>query len=275
MKMKFYNDVKKYSIKQAAALTGINEKTLRYYDELHLLTPLYRNAKSKYRYYTIKQFYQIENLQLAKRFGLSMKDYTSLQVKGFEIAQGEFQESDSAYEQVIKNHRLQIEQLEAQIAIMEQFRQNLGHFQEYLATGQHYRTKLEDMCLLVTPMDPSGNFEDTSHKARALSHDPRYQNFLTPYWGVLLDTSALRQGRHKVSFQYCRLNTFIKDENTLLIKGGSFDTLISRAWIDEDTEKLSRFLTSHPCADPYVMAEELAVFDEVDNIHHQIFFRCS
>ena len=65
----FFDDKKQYTIKQTAKLTDIHEKSLRYYDELHVVSPFYRNEENGYRFYTIKQFYELENLKLAKYLG--------------------------------------------------------------------------------------------------------------------------------------------------------------------------------------------------------------
>ena len=46
---------KKYAIGEVAALSGISAKTLRYYDDIKLLSPEYRDTKSNYRYYSDQQ----------------------------------------------------------------------------------------------------------------------------------------------------------------------------------------------------------------------------
>ena len=44
-----------YSIRQLAALAGVSTRTLRYYDEIHLLKPA-RVNEAGYRYYREKVF---------------------------------------------------------------------------------------------------------------------------------------------------------------------------------------------------------------------------
>ncbi|MBR3788342.1 MAG: MerR family DNA-binding transcriptional regulator, partial [Firmicutes bacterium] len=44
--------VKKYSIGEVAEMCSVSIKTLRYYDQIGLVIPEFRNEESKYRYYS-------------------------------------------------------------------------------------------------------------------------------------------------------------------------------------------------------------------------------
>ena len=46
---------KRYAIGEVSILCNIPIKTLRYYDEIELLQPKYRNTESNYRYYSKEQ----------------------------------------------------------------------------------------------------------------------------------------------------------------------------------------------------------------------------
>ncbi len=60
-----------YSIKQIADLAGVSIRTLRYYDEIGLLTPAYR-SESGYRYYDRKELLILQQILFYKSFGISL-----------------------------------------------------------------------------------------------------------------------------------------------------------------------------------------------------------
>ena len=67
-------NVKKMTIGQMAALNHISEQTLRLYDREGLLSPLYRDEKSGYRYYDIRQSAQLDIIQYMKALGMPLKE---------------------------------------------------------------------------------------------------------------------------------------------------------------------------------------------------------
>lgn len=63
-----------YTIGETASITGIPVRTLRFYDEQHLLKPEKRDVKTNYRYYTEKQLSQALRIKILKKLGLSLDD---------------------------------------------------------------------------------------------------------------------------------------------------------------------------------------------------------
>ncbi|MDD3839773.1 MAG: MerR family transcriptional regulator [Clostridia bacterium] len=61
------------SIGEMAALNHISIQTLRYYDKIDLLKPVYVDQQTNYRYYDIKQSAQIDMIQYMKSLGMSLK----------------------------------------------------------------------------------------------------------------------------------------------------------------------------------------------------------
>lgn len=62
-----------YSIKQLAALSGVSKRTLRYYDQIHLLPPKRLNSAG-YRIYGKKQIEQLQKILFFKSFGMSLDE---------------------------------------------------------------------------------------------------------------------------------------------------------------------------------------------------------
>ncbi|MCL2123438.1 MAG: MerR family transcriptional regulator, partial [Desulfovibrionaceae bacterium] len=59
------------SIKDFANFTGINESTLRYYDQIGLVSPSYR-GKNRYRYYLPPQVITINFIKVLTKLGVPL-----------------------------------------------------------------------------------------------------------------------------------------------------------------------------------------------------------
>jgi DNA-binding transcriptional MerR regulator len=66
--------VSHYSIKEAAALTGLPASTLRYYESIGVIAPVGRGETSKHRVYTEEELDQIMSIACLAATGLSVKD---------------------------------------------------------------------------------------------------------------------------------------------------------------------------------------------------------
>jgi len=55
-----------------ARISGINAKTLRYYDDIGLIKPAQTDPATGYRYYALDQIKQIDHIQACKAMGLSL-----------------------------------------------------------------------------------------------------------------------------------------------------------------------------------------------------------
>lgn len=69
---------KRYSIGEVSVNCNIPIKTLRYYDEIELLQPAYRNADSNYRYYSKEQMTTLLIIRRLRAQGFSLKDIKDL-----------------------------------------------------------------------------------------------------------------------------------------------------------------------------------------------------
>ena len=68
------NDYSYFTIGEMARYSGIPAKTLRYYDEIGLFSPAFREPNSDYRYYLRRQLEHALLLQSLKALGMSLKD---------------------------------------------------------------------------------------------------------------------------------------------------------------------------------------------------------
>ena len=60
-------------IKEFAEKSGVSQRTLRHYDQLGLLSPSYR-ADNGYRYYNKDDFSRLQQINILKTFGFSLKE---------------------------------------------------------------------------------------------------------------------------------------------------------------------------------------------------------
>ena len=70
--------VKKYSIGEVAEMCSVSIKTLRYYDQIGLVIPEFRNEESKYRYYSKKQMIKLFIIRQLRKLGFSVKEIKCL-----------------------------------------------------------------------------------------------------------------------------------------------------------------------------------------------------
>ena len=66
------------SIGEMAKMNHITVTTLRLYDELDLLKPVYVNPETNYRYYDIKQNARLDLIQYMKELQMNLKEIKEL-----------------------------------------------------------------------------------------------------------------------------------------------------------------------------------------------------
>ncbi|MGM0216334.1 MerR family transcriptional regulator [Enterococcus sp. AZ109] len=66
-----------YTVKQVADLSGVSSRTLRYYDEIHLLKPA-EISESGYRLYQQQEIDRLQQILIYRSMGLSLKEIKKL-----------------------------------------------------------------------------------------------------------------------------------------------------------------------------------------------------
>lgn len=62
------------SITELAKLRRVTSETLRYYDRIGLLKPVYVDPETKYRYYSIRQYERLGTIKELRQLGMSIED---------------------------------------------------------------------------------------------------------------------------------------------------------------------------------------------------------
>ncbi len=110
-------------IGEAARLVGVPPKTLRYYEDIGLLSPAGR-TDSGYRLYGWRQLEQIEFIRRAKLMGLTLEQIRGLvEVAEEGIPRGVLQHLDKLLEQKLEETERKLEELRA-------FRESLLKYRE-------------------------------------------------------------------------------------------------------------------------------------------------
>ena len=111
-----------YTIKQAAALTGLPASTLRYYESIGVIAPISRGASSKHRVYDEEDLDQLMWVACLAATGMSVSDMR----------------------QYVTNGQLGPSAAGAQIELLEAQQQRLALDAEHLALRQRYvRLKID------------------------------------------------------------------------------------------------------------------------------------
>lgn len=67
-----------YTIGETAALLGVSTQTLRFYDKKGILSPVYTDPDTGYRYYSYRQFHIIDRIKYLQGFGLPLESIETI-----------------------------------------------------------------------------------------------------------------------------------------------------------------------------------------------------
>lgn len=84
-----WKHVESYTVQQAAALTGLSEHTLRYYEKIGLITPVPRQESSGHRRYSSDDLTKLDALACLRATGMpidQMRRYFELRTRGADAA---------------------------------------------------------------------------------------------------------------------------------------------------------------------------------------------
>jgi DNA-binding transcriptional MerR regulator len=137
-----------YTIKEAAALTGLPASTLRYYESIGVIPPISRGASSKHRVYDEDDLDQLMWVACLAATGLSVGDMR----------------------QYVANGRLGRQAASEQVELLEAQAERLVREAEHLAVRQQYVRLKIDFWHAVAAGD-EGRSEELSARARILADE--------------------------------------------------------------------------------------------------------
>ena len=144
--------VKKYSIGEVAEMCSVSIKTLRYYDQIGLVIPEFRNEEIKYRYYSKKQMIKLFIIRQLRKLGFSVKEIKCL-VENLNV-----EEMEDAINNRLEAIDKEIKELEMKKATGENLRERLKIGGDILsrADGIFSDTYMETMENITLEKIPEG-----------------------------------------------------------------------------------------------------------------------
>jgi len=112
----------KFSIREVSEICNIPSKTLRYYDEIALVVPEFRDESSRYRYYSKDQIITLCIIRKLRKMGFGLKAIQSI------ICGNTATDLES-------NIETKLEELEEEIRSLERTYYSMKAFKERLKTG--------------------------------------------------------------------------------------------------------------------------------------------
>src|SRR5262245_51776261 len=118
-----------FRIGHFAKLSQVSVKTLRYYDERGLLTPVQIDRGTGYRYYSIEQLPRLNRILALKGLGLSLDQIAVLLDEVLPAAQlrGMLRLKQVELQEHIREEQARLEQVAARLRLIEQEGSGYGY----------------------------------------------------------------------------------------------------------------------------------------------------
>ena len=149
------------SIGALSKQTGVHIKSLRYYDSLGILRPVYVDSNSGYRYYSLQQIPVVDAIQLCVDLDIPLKDFTDY-----------YMESNSQihYSKLIERGTIlakeKIQTIQERLAKLEKMRSEIERGELIQRSDGMVRCRFPAMNLLLAPYPEN----DAEMKVLALFH---------------------------------------------------------------------------------------------------------
>ncbi|CZT55429.1 MerR family transcriptional regulator [Solibaculum mannosilyticum] len=131
------------TIGQMAKLNGVSQQTLRFYDKMGLLSPVYRGEDNQYRYYNIRQSAVLDIIQYMKSLGISLKDIKhQLDSQDLDYIEKALRQKQRQIDEEIRDLKFQRRAIERTVESFERYRSappDGSILMEYIGKRQMYR----------------------------------------------------------------------------------------------------------------------------------------
>lgn len=177
-----------FSIGEMSKIHNISIKTLRYYDELGLFKPVEVNPDSSYRYYSHRQFEQLNTIKFLKYLGVPLKEikgYMSVHDKGEYLVLLE-------KEQSIIDEQLKVLQ-KMQVSLQRQ-KEEVGNSDAINNIGEVFLVKKPDrqVIRMKTKIYSNYDLEVSLHKLKSMAY--RDQPIVIGLVGLSISQGKLKKG---------------------------------------------------------------------------------
>lgn len=144
---------KYFSIGEVARIKGVTKKTLRFYDQIGLLSPYYVNPSNHYRYYHINQMLQIDVIKAARALDISPIDLIPY-----------FRRKDTdGLMKLLQKHgekvQKKINELQSVLTGIENIQNNIHDSKVSALLNNVYQKDIPERYIITIPFDESANPE--------------------------------------------------------------------------------------------------------------------
>ncbi|WP_310551587.1 MerR family transcriptional regulator [Paenibacillus glufosinatiresistens] len=133
------------SIGEVSKLKGVSVKSLRYYDEMHILKPAYVNPDTGYRYYTQEQLVTLDVIMMCVELNIPLKRFGRYQDESGALR------LDRILEDGQEIARRQAARIQATLARMRRLADSIEAYRRYKDRKGEYRRFIGERNLLTEP----------------------------------------------------------------------------------------------------------------------------
>lgn len=222
------NEKKLYTIGEAAIVTGLSTKTIRYYDSIGLVTPEIKNPANNYRYYTNEQVVYLCMVKRMRRMNCSIEEIQKVvragdietllqQIKSRMVI---LQQEIETRKSILQSSREFVNRLEQAITLKQQSNEE-NLLNEYLLTNMSIEEIPLSRVFSIRKIIPNYNNRETS----------------IDFWNELYDTCEKcgieNMGPSIVTYHSGLLQQFVMQDCDLEFSVKIDDTANENAYIKE------------------------------------------
>ncbi len=145
--------MKKYlSIGEVSKIKRVSHTSLRYYDEIGILTPAYTNPENGYRYYSNSQMLKLDLIIISIELGIPLKDLSHYIQENNELGLEDF----ISYAKNKVNDS--IKKLERDLYFLDTAAKHVKENSVNVFVGEEYTKSIEQRCFLTLPFEMPFSF---------------------------------------------------------------------------------------------------------------------
>ena len=244
-----------YTVGEVSKMTGVSKDTLLYYDKINLFKPQYVNPETKYRYYTYKQFWQLDIIICCKNLGIPIpvirdilltKDSQKI-IEMMKLHQEEAMTRSNYYKKVAEDIDWYVEQYNMVKSITVPSQITVEHFQERRVIYAENENNMKDY--------HSKFLEATKNVLKRTDSFRRSSGFI-------MNPEGIEKNKFMKIGEYAEFESDMEDvvneENYHVIPEGEYACcIVNVVNRDVDFSQLNQWLMEHKIKPELVLMEEI------------------
>lgn len=163
-----------YTIGETARLFGVSTQTLRFYDRKGILSPIYTDPETGYRYYSYMQFHIIDRIKYLQGFGLALEEICAI------IKEGTVDGLLPHLRRQKEALAAEVRELEGKITDLEWYIRYFSHLEDGIGENSFYTVWQEERHILEVPCCEGDALSDMEIRLAAAKGEPGYKEL--PFW---------------------------------------------------------------------------------------------